>query len=1391
MTGFYGNINNINKSTFQFDKIYTSRDAMEKGCSGDGVFIGRYVLVKYDTPYWSDSNDNPHPDSQSNHSNYRVQGYDGTVWQKVYSTPNVVEYILVAELNSTAPIIKFVSGPPILPTNENNWGLIKAESDAMYYKILAPSAWQFESGNLNFNKNGFNPTTKTKSEDADSIELVLVSSSKQYPTIDGGKATAEDTYKLNINLPSIGNVVSDIWDIIYGAPQEGNNRNTNIFGENVNSLAGAYNKLNTVWENYKKYLTGDDTIPKNFGEKWVGKFQDLENIWENYKKYLTGNSKIPESLDEDSIGEFFKLKNIWEKYKTYLTGDDTIPESFDESWIGKFQDLENRWKKYQKYLTGDDEIPENFDDDTEDDDTESNNPIGVLPQFMVEWDEYKQDLFKSWDNYQKYLTGNLEEDIASKIEDNNWIGKFPKLENEWNDYQGSLTNAFEEIQDEWQTSQEDLEKLKDDLETLRGSVVEGSLESIEDWNLNEIYKCGTVDADGNVSYNYYYKDENTGEAVRITSTLWGLLMALQKELSELDNNYASKISEVDILLEDIRTNIRDYITEAELNIAIDDDWDEEDGKGSNPLSKRFIKENIMNSPTFTGTPTVSIQQISVDENNNPIIVEENKKILTENNVDSVLSNTSLNPVQNQTITQALDEKMDKNISSFEEEITFLQTPKVRYQTDIEYGQQYQDMPVITEKTLGPRLFIAIYNSTTLSELQQAENQNKTIICMEQNEKTATKNFYYLLSSDGNIYKFFRCDSQGYCIVTYNGLAASTEEGNALSSSWNKTIGKWDGSDINASSIFMIDYDEQNLNAGTLIQNAIDSGKFVICRYAGDNNIAANYFVLTYHNAEKQLYTFRCMIDGYYYKINYRGKTDQGEINNAPWELPTYIDNDQTKIKKYYMEPFWAEFGSTSLADIATAYSNGQMVLCKAKDLPDTEPNGIDRIFYLDNINTNQAQFVAIDANRNFSYLTCNSNNSNNWYVSSNRIKLEGDSSAQDIDDELDVNSSNPVQNTVITNAINNITNTKANLDSPHFIGTPTINDSAIVTEDKIGQELTNALNSYKVKSIASSGSPLTVSTNASGAVAISHDTSGVTANPYGPTGNAEPAFSGTFKVPGITVNDTGHVTAATTYTVKIPSYGVVDKDKNTNGLMSVNDKKKLDGITAGATNTTIQATSPINASAKTGTVILSHEKSGPLTTADTSKGDTSNQTPTWGKTFKVTSGTVDKFGHTKTFAEHTVTIPNAVAKTNADGLMSADDKKALDAVRTHKIIDVTKMKNNSMINSGVTLSSPVSHIILYNYDYVNHTVMVELNLKFTVSKTFSANVEGGILATPWSMVGTAGYRAYGMLGTASDVGMCWVAGGHIRNGITLTSGNTYFLNVTYCADCPLATWNKF
>ena len=62
-------------------------------------------------------------------------------------------------------------------------------------------------------------------------------------------------------------------------------------------------------------------------------------------------------------------------------------------------------------------------------------------------------------------------------------------------------------------------------------------------------------------------------------------------------------------------------------------------------------------------------------------------------------------------------------------------------------------------------------------------------------------------------------------------------------------------------------------------------------------------------------------------------------------------------------------------------------------------------------------------------------------------------------------------------------------------------------------------------------SPISVNANTN---VITHDTSGATAGSYGDISDQSPAFEGSFKVPYVTVNDTGHVTGISEHDVTLP-----------------------------------------------------------------------------------------------------------------------------------------------------------------------------------------------------------------------------------------------------------------
>ena len=254
-----------------------------------------------------------------------------------------------------------------------------------------------------------------------------------------------------------------------------------------------------------------------------------------------------------------------------------------------------------------------------------------------------------------------------------------------------------------------------------------------------------------------------------------------------------------------------------------------------------------------------------------------------------------------------------------------------------------------------------------------------------------------------------------------------------------------------------------------------------------------------------------------------------------------------------------------------------------------------------------------------------------------------------------------------------------------------------------GWEVTTREAYTKILTDASLSSSYTTGIKAS--ITLKHADS-ITAASKGDTTAQTPSWGDTFKALSGTVNASGHLTAFGEHTVAIPNSTA---SSSAAGLMSSTDKSALDSLSenigshtvasdvpanAVFTDTTYAGTSPISVS---GTDI-SHAVSG-VTAA--SKGDTSNQTPGFGSTFKVLSGTVNETGHLIAFAEHTVKIPNTAATTSKAGLMSATDKSTLnnlgtrvtDIENTLANIDLTD-PNAALYNLALRVAALESHALL-------------------------------------------------------------------------------------------------
>lgn len=198
------------------------------------------------------------------------RGYDSTVWQKVY-IDGYEKYVQIAELNSVVPTFDIAADAP---TAEPITPHFDINSTNVYYKLHMQPQWGFRikenkskdgnktsskdetvypsdettqytkisydtaTGNekktevkydaaIYYNKDGFNKelrTYYTPDNNVDNIDIIQISptgvSGNEYnvhKNVYYPVGTQQpDIQELRIILPSLGNTISDIWDLIYG-----------------------------------------------------------------------------------------------------------------------------------------------------------------------------------------------------------------------------------------------------------------------------------------------------------------------------------------------------------------------------------------------------------------------------------------------------------------------------------------------------------------------------------------------------------------------------------------------------------------------------------------------------------------------------------------------------------------------------------------------------------------------------------------------------------------------------------------------------------------------------------------------------------------------------------------------------------------------------------------------------------------------------------------------------------------------------------------------------------------------------------------------------------------------------------------------------------------------
>ena len=191
------------------------------------------------------------------------RGYDSTVWQKVYSDEQE-RYVMIAELNTVVPTFAIAADAPTMTPVTPHFD---TQSTDVYYKLHMQNPWivrvaeakngapsdatiewqevvkdenqevgeQYEivtttkNGAIYFNKAAFDSqvgesTIAKKVGGENKITIDLVSSGLElyddHNNTTDKPISADDIQELTINLPAIGNMMSDAWDIIHGSKRD-------------------------------------------------------------------------------------------------------------------------------------------------------------------------------------------------------------------------------------------------------------------------------------------------------------------------------------------------------------------------------------------------------------------------------------------------------------------------------------------------------------------------------------------------------------------------------------------------------------------------------------------------------------------------------------------------------------------------------------------------------------------------------------------------------------------------------------------------------------------------------------------------------------------------------------------------------------------------------------------------------------------------------------------------------------------------------------------------------------------------------------------------------------------------------------------------------------------
>lgn len=297
------------------------------------------------------------------------RGYDSTVWMKQYDTNGIPKYINIAELNSVVPTFDVsVDAPTMIPNSPH----FDEDSTNIYYNLHVQPQWGFrikeqsytksdaltthyyldDNGNkksktvnadIYFNMAGFDPSAPKKVNGNNYISITAEGQSGQkYNThIKGQSPTKQnDTQELSIQLPAIGDMMSDAWDIIHGPNRDDDMREYDENGNYVDSLQGRLNSIR---------LCEGETIPfkRSSDGRIVGAY--LNNVNQDRINFLEAERQdaLLELEERRAAGEF-ATEELYNAEKERINHEfDELIEAYRNAsgetneWIAATIDSEN------------------------------------------------------------------------------------------------------------------------------------------------------------------------------------------------------------------------------------------------------------------------------------------------------------------------------------------------------------------------------------------------------------------------------------------------------------------------------------------------------------------------------------------------------------------------------------------------------------------------------------------------------------------------------------------------------------------------------------------------------------------------------------------------------------------------------------------------------------------------------------------------------------------------------------------------------------------------------------------------------------------------------------------------------------------------------------------